>query len=305
MIKRVITAVILMPLVVVGLLYLPQIVVNIVLSLVILLAAWEFFALFDAAKKIRAIFIAILALLELVFESVGSISITWIDSKFITQLVYSSLLMFVVIGVLWWLIAPYFLWRYEKTGRQLSISPLLLGVMIFIPCWAGFILLSEPYRVPLLILLSIVWAADIGAYFVGNLVGKHSLTPRISPKKTIEGVGGGILASLLVATIWLCFLNHSKMIPSGVISIILLIPLSYGKMVSALIISIIVALWSVVGDLFESMLKRQAGVKDSGKLLPGHGGMYDRIDGLIAATPIFFVGVLIVGLIGLLFHSGI
>ena len=128
----------------------------------------------------------------------------------------------------------------------------------------------------MLYVLAIVWAADIGAYFTGLRFGKNLLGAKISPKKTIEGLIGGIVAALLVATIG-GFLLHF----TGI------------RWLFILTLAVIVCLWSVIGDLFESMLKRQAGVKDSGVILPGHGGVYDRIDSLTAAIPLFALGLLI------------
>ncbi len=179
-----------------------------------------------------------------------------------------------IVGVLWWVIVPYFLWHYtaDKINCFASIVwQYLVGIMVFVPCFVGLIEIQEKFGARfLLYLLMIVCAADIGAYFSGRLWGKHSLAPQISPKKTLEGVLGGLLLALLVAVI--CD-AHS---------------------VSFLMLVVVTCLWSVIGDLFESMLKRQAGVKDSGKLLPGHGGMYDRIDSLTAAIPIFVLGLLLI-----------
>jgi len=123
-------------------------------------------------------------------------------------------------------------------------------------------------------LLLLIWVTDSGAYFSGRLFGKHKLSAVISPGKTIEGVLGGLIYSLLLvyAAITMKIFQHS----------------------SALVwVSLIVAFVSVYGDLFESVLKRRAGVKDSGNLLPGHGGILDRIDSLIPAAPLFLGFVLL------------
>ena len=130
----------------------------------------------------------------------------------------------------------------------------------------------------LLFLFTLVWIVDIGAYFSGRRFGKHQLAPTISPKKTWEGVYGGIAATLiwmlLVYTLvdgWQLGLAHY------------------------LLIGLATVLVSIVGDLFESVLKREAGVKDSGHLLPGHGGVLDRIDSVVAAAPIFVAGLMLAG----------
>ena len=120
-------------------------------------------------------------------------------------------------------------------------------------------------------LLVVVWSADTFAYLAGRRFGKRKLAPSISPGKTIEGLAGGLIGAGLVA----------------LLAAIYALDLSPAQTLIWLLASLVAALFSVVGDLFESRLKRRAGVKDSGGLLPGHGGVLDRIDGLLAAAPVF------------------
>ena len=120
----------------------------------------------------------------------------------------------------------------------------------------------------------LVWCADSGAYFVGRKLGKRKLAPNVSPNKSIEGLIGGLLTSSIVA-----FFVGYYFLPSGI------------ALLAFLILAGVTTLSSVLGDLFESMLKRRAGMKDSGSILPGHGGVLDRIDSLLSATPIFAFGV--------------
>mgnify|MGYP001823248173 FL=1 len=121
--------------------------------------------------------------------------------------------------------------------------------------------------------LSLVWVADIGAYFSGKNFGKNKLEPHISPGKTIEGLAGGVIATSLYTLAAAYFFE-----------------LSMEKTVLLVLLSVIVTLISVSGDLFFSFLKREAGLKDSGRILPGHGGILDRIDSVLAAMPVFIVG---------------
>ncbi len=130
----------------------------------------------------------------------------------------------------------------------------------------------------LLYVMSIVWVADIGAYFSGKKFGQRKLAPTISPGKSIEGVIGGLVLNIFWS--WLVFSYFFQ----------------WDMTLSEfMLISVVTSLISVAGDLYESVLKRQAGMKDSGKLLPGHGGLLDRLDSVIAAAPVFVFGLFIVG----------
>ena len=173
----------------------------------------------------------------------------------------------------WIVIAPawlYFGWRIES-----KIVLTLVGWLALTATWVAVVQLQTRSPALLLALMAIVWVADTAAYFAGRRFGKRKLAPSISPGKTWEGVYGGLIAVTVYA--------------------LALLPLAEGAGYSAPILPTSVIAWvalvlglaglSVVGDLFESQLKRHRGVKDSGKLLPGHGGILDRIDALMAALP--------------------
>ena len=187
-----------------------------------------------------------------------------------------------VAGLVLWVIITFGLLAYRYHGSwPLLPRVIMLGIgldLLWI-CVHGLVYLHQTYGGELLLyLFSLVWIADVGAYFSGRKFGKHKLAPAISPGKTWEGVVGGLLANL----IW----------------IISVYQLSSGwglGLPEFMLISLATSLISVVGDLFESVLKREAGVKDSGKLLPGHGGVLDRVDSVIAAAPVFVAGFFIVG----------
>ncbi len=124
--------------------------------------------------------------------------------------------------------------------------------------------------------------ADSGAYFVGRKLGKRKLAPEVSPNKSLEGLYGGVITAMII-----------------VVAVeILYLDLTYAQHLLFLILSVVTVFSSVLGDLFESMIKRRAGIKDSGRILPGHGGVLDRIDSLLAAAPIFAAGVYVLKLIG-------
>lgn len=177
-------------------------------------------------------------------------------------------------SILW---AVIFLWvqGYPTSALLWSAKPVLalLGLLLLTATWLAIVLIVHQPQGQWLLLLAVgvVALADIGGYVAGNLFGKHKLAPVISPGKTWEGFLGGLLAQLLLIILLMYFLPITV---SPLILLLLIVPVS---------------LYSVLGDLFESMLKRYQGVKDSGQILPGHGGVLDRIDGLMAALPLFIL----------------
>lgn len=206
-------------------------------------------------------------------------SLTVIDS----QLLYWQSLA----GLAIWLLIAMYLPLYRYSGKwPLSGRVLLLGLgldLLWI-CVHGLIYLHQHHGGWILLyVLTLVWVADTGAYFSGRKFGKHKLAPAISPGKTWEGVAGGIFANLLWMLLVYQMLGSYQLHTGLNLSLI-----------QFLLIGLATSFISVVGDLFESILKRQAGVKDSGKLLPGHGGVLDRIDSIIAASPVFVAGLMLV-----------
>jgi len=195
----------------------------------------------------------------------------------------------VVLGVLWWLLALLWLKHYHFSAEVLGkarAAKLVAATAAIIPAWCALAVIhsSQP-RGPgwLLLVLLIVWAADSGAYFTGRKFGGQwfggrKLAPRISPNKTLEGVSGGVALAMLVALLgaWLIGAPASKF------------PAIAGA-------AAITVLFCVAGDLFESLLKRHAGMKDSGSLIPGHGGVLDRVDSVLAALPVFALGKIWLG----------
>lgn len=183
-----------------------------------------------------------------------------------------------LISCTWWAIAVLWVQSYPSSavlwGRRWPC--LLMGAFVLLPMWlafAGLMSLAEGSKLVLTVVL-LVAMADIGAYFVGRAVGRTKLAPKVSPGKTWEGLLGGQLAIIvIVATVGL-FLDFE--------------PSRIGLWLG---LAMVTGLASVVGDLVESMVKRHRGVKDSGTILPGHGGVLDRIDGLTAALPVFSLGL--------------
>jgi len=187
-------------------------------------------------------------------------------------------------GALLWILA--LLWlalgRLEANQQPLArLSKGLFGLLLIV---TGALALGALYgqthgRYWLLLLLLLIWAADVGAYLAGRTLGRHKLAPRVSPGKTWEGVAGGVILATglaLLASHW--------------------IDLQPGQLVRLLAVCLATVAISVVGDLFISLMKRQAGLKDAGRIFPGHGGVLDRFDSLIAAAPIFLLGLQFLGL---------
>jgi phosphatidate cytidylyltransferase len=191
-----------------------------------------------------------------------------------------SMLMELIAGVallFWVLLVPAWL-RFQWVVRNAALLA-ATGLVVLVPAWLAISLLQ---RVPLLLFLALgaVWIADTAAYFCGRRYGRHKLAPGISPGKTVEGLVGAFIAVLLYAFLVSWFFQRDAA-PADHIAL-----LAFAAVLTAL---------SVAGDLFESWMKRLAGVKDSGRLLPGHGGMLDRIDSLTAAMPfaaLYFYGML-------------
>ena len=173
-----------------------------------------------------------------------------------------------------WVMALAWVTKFPATtnwyGQRLSV----MGIVILTAAISAMFYLWQLSPWWLLYVFSLVWCADSGAYFVGRKFGKRKMSPNVSPNKSVEGLMGGLATGLVV-----------------VIGISLFkLQLTGMELVLFVLLSLVTILASVLGDLFESMLKRRAGVKDSGTILPGHGGVLDRIDSLLSATPIFALG---------------
>ena len=186
----------------------------------------------------------------------------------------------IYLSLTWWVISLPLLFTFPfKETHFLKQKPakIIVGFIMILSTFLALNLLrnSEVYGSDyVMYLFLIVWIADSGAYFAGRAYGKNKLIPNVSPGKSWEGVAGGVIATLGAAYFALDILN----IPSS-------------QSILFILITLVTVVYSVIGDLSESMFKRMANVKDSGKILPGHGGILDRIDSLTSALPIFLVGL--------------
>lgn len=235
-------------------------------GLVTLYAAWEWSRLSSCADcRLRTAFVAAVA---------GPAAVIWHLGPALTM-VWLGVACAFWVGIAGWLLSG--------GGPRAAVAGvrwgwLAIGLVILPPLALAIAMLAERAdwvgRAFLLYAIGIVWAADIGAYFAGRAWGRHKLAPRVSAGKTREGLIGGVVAVVLyaLAGVWLFGVPYDGWLPW-------------------MAIAVVAGLLSVAGDLLESVLKREAGVKDSGRILPGHGGLLDRVDSLIAAAPVVVIGL--------------
>jgi len=276
--QRIITALILAPLAILAIFYLPIPYFSALLMAIVAIGAWEWTSFMGIQRRIYRCFysastLVIIGLLWFFTPTVGAWSIKSAISFEISTLLWLS--------TAWWLSAILLIFSYPRFNKLWATNSLIIGVLgwlVLIPTWLAFVFLrTNNYSLDqfhgaqlLMYLFMLVWSADIGAYFVGKSFGKNKLLPNVSPGKTIEGFLGGIFCALILTLL-----------------VGLLSDWSFAKLITALFVTLLITSVSVLGDLTESMFKRQAGVKDSGTLLPGHGGILDRIDSLTATAPVF------------------
>ncbi|KQB53980.1 phosphatidate cytidylyltransferase [Pseudomonas endophytica] len=264
--QRIITALILLPIALCGFFLLQGFGFALFIGLVVTLGAWEWARLagFEAqpARVAYAVLVALLLFGLYVFPDIAP----WVLGA----------------AVLWWGVATWLVLSFPESAERWSATStkLVIGLLILLPAWQGLVLIKAMPLGNWLIMavMVLVWGADIGAYFSGRKFGKRKLAPKVSPGKSWEGVYGGLLLSLIITAV-----------------VGLVRGWSVSEIVAALFGAAMIVLVSVVGDLTESMFKRQSGIKDSSNLLPGHGGVLDRIDSLTAAVPLFAVLLWIAG----------
>ena len=271
--QRIITGLILAPIAIGGIFFLPPFEFSVFIGFIIAVGGWEWANLAGFSKPIERVAFAV----------------------FISLLLYLSTLLnstaILATSVLGWIGSFYLITQYPKK-KDLWEGPvrrLLIGVFVLVPAWTGLVTIRDidvlvygiqlvDVRYLILYIMFIVWGADVGAYFSGKAWGNKKLAPNVSPGKSWAGVYGGLATTALFAII------AALMLGMSLLDTLLLI-----------VITLATGVFSVVGDLLESMLKRHRGIKDSSQLLPGHGGVLDRVDSLTAAVPVLTFLLILVG----------
>ncbi|QMU61394.1 MAG: phosphatidate cytidylyltransferase [Gammaproteobacteria bacterium] len=261
--QRVITAAILGSLIVFAIFKFPNTLVAAVFAGITLVGAWEWSTLIGVKTLIKKLLYVVLV--------GGLILVIWFFAGANQE---NSILL---AASLWWLGVACLLTLYKSKWLQSIRLQWLLeysAIIVLVPAWLALTMLHAQNPAMLMFLLALIWVADIAAYFTGKQFGKNKLAPELSPGKSREGVLGALVASVIMAFIAVRLFAVDKQ-----------------EWVYFVFLCVAIALISVVGDLYESLLKRKAGAKDSGTILPGHGGVLDRIDSLTAAAPGYVFGL--------------
>ncbi|MFP3979082.1 phosphatidate cytidylyltransferase [Marinobacter sp. KMM 10035] len=260
---RIITALILAPIAIGGIFFLPPLGFALFMAAIITLGAWEWANMSGFEQQpMRIGYAAFIAAILYGLFDVSAVPVLWL-------------------ALLWWVVCFLLVRNYPAGSGWWGSRPVraLMGVLVLVPAWVGLNHLraagfqfgnTDNNLLVILYVFCVVWVADIGAYFAGRAFGKAKLAPRVSPGKSWAGVYGGLVAVTVLA------LAASSLASASMVETMMLIAAT-----------LVTGLVSVLGDLLESMLKRFRGIKDSSALLPGHGGILDRIDSLTAAAPVF------------------
>jgi len=260
---RIITALILAPIAIGGIFFLPPLGFALFTAAIITLGAWEWANMSGFEQQPARIgYAAVVAIILYGLLDVPAVPVLWL-------------------ALLWWVVCFLLVRSYPAGSERWGSRPVraLMGVLVLVPAWVGLNHLraagfqfgnTDNNLLLILYVFCVVWVADIGAYFAGRAFGKAKLAPRVSPGKSWAGVYGGLVAVAVLALV-------ASLLASA----------SLTETIMLVVATLVTGLVSVLGDLLESMLKRFRGIKDSSALLPGHGGILDRIDSLTAAAPVF------------------
>ncbi len=269
--QRVITALLITPFAIALILLTPTVALAVIIAFLCFVASWEWTRLAGMrSRPLRAVLMVFCGLLMIALWMTRGSWFWWAT---------------IVVGAIWWFIAALWLKNYSFAAaptRENTAIKLVAGLVAVYPAWVALmqIHIQQPqYHTWALYSLLLIWGADTFAYISGRRWGTRKLAPNISPGKTTAGVWGALVGSAIVAAVGGWWLDVRGI-----------------QLIALVVLALISVLFSVVGDLFESVIKRHANVKDSGAMFPGHGGVFDRLDGVFAALPIFALGKSLLGL---------
>lgn len=271
--ERVLTALVLAPIMIGGIFFLPLEEFAIFIGIIATVGAWEWANIAGYQKNWSRVLYAAFVFVVLYASA------RFLDRHEEYKIYYLAA------GALWWVLAFALVKRYPGGTDVWAARPIraLLGLCVLVPMWVGFMHLKVSEHSSLLIVyvMLVVWGADTGAYFAGKRWGRSKLAPHVSPGKSWAGFWGGLATTVLVALVFAACVHQW------------IDPVDTHEVLTLLAITLVTMVISVLGDLVESMMKRHRGIKDSSSLLPGHGGVLDRIDSMAAAVPVFAFMMLI------------
>jgi phosphatidate cytidylyltransferase len=272
LLQRFLAALVLIPPALAAVWFLPNEGFAAILAGIFLIAAWEWGGLMQLETRTRAAF--------LVMISVG------LGGFYLLRAEKDVLTLLLLVAFAWWCVAFVWILRYPAglaAAQPRRMAKAIVGLLVLLPSFVALVLIharTSQGALWFLSLLVLVWAADTGAYFAGRAFGRHKMAPRVSPGKTWEGALGGFVLAGIVSALAGMLVFHIEGL----------------ELILFILVCLAVVAFSIVGDLTESMFKRHIGVKDSGNLIPGHGGVLDRLDSLFAAAPLYLGGLLLLGI---------
>lgn len=270
--QRILTALVLIPLVLWGIISLSDNYFAIVLAVISILGAREWATMARLPASLHYIYVFFFAVV---------LYGCWLASKQINE--FDVKLLYV--ACIWWIYALVMLAQYNKGNVQILFNPVIrsvIGLLILIPTFVALLILrngSDDGATLVIYLLVLIWLADSAAYFSGRKWGKTKLLPNVSPGKTWQGVYGALAASVSFSFVFAYYAAD----------------IIHQQYIAFIATSLITIVFSIHGDLVESMFKRQVNIKDSSHILPGHGGVLDRIDSLTSASPVFVTCLFLFG----------
>ncbi len=285
LLQRILTAIVLASVLISAIFLLPTLWFYLFMAIIVFIAAWEWTGLSEihtTSGKLLFLVYLIIPMLGITFWTqileVASEFLEWPDLK-----KQSGIIEWFVIGpVVFWISMMFLIRKAPDELLKLELKKsykVFIGWFVLLAAWMFITKLRAYYGAAgLLYFLLLIWMADIAAYFSGRKFGKNKLSPLISPGKTVEGMYGAFFSAIICAICLAVYYDYP-----------LIIATDFG------LLSLLTVLISIYGDLFFSLVKRQNGVKDSGSLLPGHGGVLDRIDSVIAAIPFYYAGIILIG----------